>query len=88
MGLRNVYEDVSGGGVSVGVSGTGIEFTAGACRLWGCSFGRRSLRFGIDAADLLSRGDEGGSVADIALYCTVCLLMVEAAARYDCCSGF
>lgn len=43
----------SGGGARFGVSGAGVGFAAGACRLRGCNFGKRSRRSGT-AADCCS----------------------------------
>jgi len=50
VGFWKVIVDGEGGGGRAGVSGTGREFAAGACRRRGCSLGKRSRRFGIVTA--------------------------------------
>ena len=52
VGFLKSRVERSGGEGRFGVSGTGRGLEGGACRRRGCSFGKRSFRFGIPAAAL------------------------------------
>lgn len=52
VGFLKSRVERSGGEGRFGVSGMGRGLEGGACRRRGCSFGKRSFRFGIPAASL------------------------------------
>lgn len=63
VGFLKSRVERSGGEGRFGVSGTGRGLERGACRRRGCSFGKRSFRFGIPVASL-SFSMVGDSVAE------------------------